>query len=85
MNAIIWAFGGVIVSVVVVFVYVFISPAYKIGERFSLPIVVFSGLALLHLFVVFVAVRYVVCGIDAVMLLWAITARVVSIARRNGD
>lgn len=76
MNPLIWTLIGVVAAVATIYLYIFISPAYKRGEKFSLPILPFLGLVLLHLFVAFTVARYVAFGIDAVMLLWAIIARI---------
>ncbi len=81
MNFLMWAVIGIAVSIVTIYIYIFISPAYKRGERFSLPILPFFGLIVLHLFVAFPIVRFVAFGIDAAMLLWAIIARM---AHHNG-
>jgi multisubunit Na+/H+ antiporter MnhB subunit len=71
-----WTLIGVVAAIATIYLYILISPAYKRREKFSLPILPFLGLAFLHLFVAFAAVRYVAFGIDAVMLTWAIIARV---------
>ena len=67
------------------YLYVFISPAYKRKERFSLPLLPFAGLILLHLFAAFSAVRYTAFGVDVVMLLWAIVCRAIAHADRKNS
>ena len=61
-----------------------ISPAYKRGERFSLPILPFVGLVILHLFIAFSVARYVAFSIDVLMLLWvAIYWTIEHVARKG--
>ena len=76
MNFLTWAVIGIAASIATIYIYIFISPAYKKGERFSLPILPFFGLIVLHLFVALPAVRYVAFGIDVAMLFWAVIARI---------
>lgn len=85
MSAWVWSLIGVPVSIATLYLYVFISPAYKRGERFSLPLLPFTGLIILHLLVVFSVVRYVALGIDVLMLVWAIACRAMTHADRKNN
>lgn len=85
MSAWVWSLIGFSVSIVTLYLYVFISPAYKRGERFSLPLLPFMGLIILHLFVAFSVVRYVALGIDVLMLVWAIACRAMTHAGRKNS
>lgn len=85
MSAWVWDLIGVSVATVTLYLYVFISPAYKRGERFSLPLLPFAGLIILHLFVAFSVVRYIAFGVDMLMLAWATTCRVFTHAGRKNN
>ena len=77
MNMFNWLLIGLAVAIVTLYLYVFISPAYKRGEKFSLPILPFLVLVILHLFAWAWIVRYVAFGIDGLMLAWAAIARLI--------
>ena len=83
MSAWLWSLFGLVVSIVTLYLYVVISPAYKRGEHFSLPILPFAVIVILHLFAAFTSARYIAYGIDALMLLWAATFRIIAYADRK--
>lgn len=71
MNTLLWSLCGGATAIITLYLYVMISPAYKKGERFSLPLIPFFLLFVLHLFMAAVWVRFIAFGVDIAMLTWA--------------
>jgi len=82
MNIYLWPLLGFVIAIATLYAYVLISPAYKSG-RFSLPILPFLSLVILHLFIGVEIVRYVAFGIDVLMLSWAAIIRIVCLKRKE--
>tara|TARA_B100001093_G_scaffold397263_1_gene384515 strand:+ start:2469 stop:2756 length:288 start_codon:yes stop_codon:yes gene_type:complete len=85
MSFTIWPVLGFFISIATLYAYIFVSPAYKKGERFSLPIIPFVALIFLHLFFAIEIFRYLALGVDLVMLIWAFVFRQMETSQRGNQ
>lgn len=82
MNALLWILGGFIFSLIVIRLYIFISPEYQNVERFSLPFILIIPLVIIHLFAPFEIMRYIALGLDCLIFLLALFFRLVPKKRK---
>ena len=78
-----WSLVGLAIGTGSLALYVAISPAYRRGERFSLPVLPFAAILGLHLFFCYVPVRWVCLGVDALHIAYAAIAWGCGRAKRN--
>ena len=76
MNWYFWSLIGFVLGVCAIFLYMIVSPAYRRGQRFSLPLLPFAGIVALHLFIWFTPILWFCVFLDSAQLLYAIIARI---------
>jgi hypothetical protein len=83
MQTILLLVPGQVIAVATLWAYVMLSPEYRRGEIFSLPLLFFAIVMAIHLTFPLSIMRWICIGIDGLILAVTFAARVIDIRQQK--